>query len=59
MSLIILRIAHTSQFRMNIDKKERERKRERKKDCVFQPLDAKNEEDCVSFLCTLSHLWII
>ena len=41
MSLIILRIAHTSQFRMNIDKKERERERERKR---------KKERLCVSTL---------
>ena len=32
MSLIILRIAHTSQFRMNIDKKERESEREKEKE---------------------------
>ena len=49
MSLIILRIAHTSQFRMNIDEKEKQRERERerqkeKETVCFNPVMQKTKK---------------
>ena len=50
MSLIILRIAHTSQFRMNIDEKEKQKERERKRLYVLTLWCKKRRRLCLFFM---------